>query len=236
MLWFPYLSCQTVEMYYLIRQSNLSEIAFCLFCRSWLILNKDACRSKPRSQCGGANSDAANIRWKLGSAVGPQSLGLHQPQVPHHNCQICTVPGFVISGELEGMICSLTGWCFFFSREWLIILCLQEEREKAAGIHNSNLSDSDSKDSTGNVVRRKSKGSSGGGGGPGGTGKTGPKMLRFGTNVDLSDERKWRPQLQELMKLPSFARVVSACNMLSHVGHVILGMNTVQLYMKVCIM
>jgi len=115
------------------------------------------------------------------------------------------------------------------------MFCLQEEREKAAGIHNSNLSDSDSKDSTGNVVRRKSKGSSGGGGGPGGTGKTGPKMLRFGTNVDLSDERKWRPQLQELMKLPSFARVVSACNMLSHVGHVILGMNTVQLYMKVCI-
>lgn len=86
------------------------------------------------------------------------------------------------------------------------------------------------------MVRRKSKGSSGGGGGPGGTGKAGPKMLRFGTNVDLSDERKWRPQLQELMKLPSFARVVSACNMLSHVGHVILGMNTVQLYMKVCIM
>jgi len=84
------------------------------------------------------------------------------------------------------------------------------------------------------VVRRKSKGSSGGSGGLGGTGKTGPKMLRFGTNVDLSDERKWRPQLQELMKLPSFARVVSACNMLSHVGHVILGMNTVQLYMKVC--
>ncbi|ERL85192.1 hypothetical protein D910_02614 [Dendroctonus ponderosae] len=59
------------------------------------------------------------------------------------------------------------------------------------------------------------------------------KTLKFGTNVDLSDERKWRPQLQELMKLPAFARVVSAANMLSHVGHVILGMNTVQLYMKV---
>lgn len=61
----------------------------------------------------------------------------------------------------------------------------------------------------------------------------GSKMLRFGTNVDLSDERKWRQQLQELTKLPAFARVVSAGNMLSHVGHVILGMNTVQLYMKV---
>ncbi|XP_063850779.1 lysine-specific demethylase 6A-like isoform X3 [Scylla paramamosain] len=60
-----------------------------------------------------------------------------------------------------------------------------------------------------------------------------PKTIKFGTNVDLSDEKKWRPQLQELMKLPAFARVVSAGNMLSHVGHPILGMNTVQLYMKV---
>ena len=39
--------------------------------------------------------------------------------------------------------------------------------------------------------------------------------------------------MQELMKLPAFGRVISASNMLSHVGHVILGMNTVQLYMKV---
>ncbi|RXG68549.1 Lysine-specific demethylase 6A [Armadillidium vulgare] len=59
------------------------------------------------------------------------------------------------------------------------------------------------------------------------------KTIKFGTNVDLSDEKKWRPQLQELTKLPAFARVVSAGNMLSHVGHPILGMNTVQLYMKV---
>lgn len=59
------------------------------------------------------------------------------------------------------------------------------------------------------------------------------KTVKFGTNVDLSDEKKWRTQLQELMKLPAFARVVSAGNMLSHVGHMILGMNTVQLYMKV---
>lgn len=51
--------------------------------------------------------------------------------------------------------------------------------------------------------------------------------------MDLSDEKKWKAQLQELIKLPAFARVVSAGNMLSHVGHVILGMNTVQLYMKV---
>lgn len=59
------------------------------------------------------------------------------------------------------------------------------------------------------------------------------KLIKFGTNVDLSDERKWKPQLHELTKLPVFTRVVSASNMLSHVGHTILGMNTVQLYMKV---
>ena len=44
---------------------------------------------------------------------------------------------------------------------------------------------------------------------------------------------RWKQQLQELSKLPAFARVVSAGNLLSHVGHTILGMNTVQLYMKV---
>lgn len=59
------------------------------------------------------------------------------------------------------------------------------------------------------------------------------KIIKFGTNCDLSDEKKWLPQLQELTKLPTFLKVVSASNMLSHVGHTILGMNTVQLYMKV---
>ncbi|XP_033096084.1 histone demethylase UTY-like isoform X2 [Anneissia japonica] len=59
------------------------------------------------------------------------------------------------------------------------------------------------------------------------------KMLKFGTNVDLSDENKWKKQLHELSKLPVFTRIVSAANMLSHVGYQILGMNTVQLYMKV---
>ena len=43
------------------------------------------------------------------------------------------------------------------------------------------------------------------------------------------------PPLQEMMKLPSWLRVVSAGNMLSHIGHQILGMNTIQLYMKVAI-
>ncbi|XP_066543041.1 lysine-specific demethylase 6A isoform X8 [Hoplias malabaricus] len=59
------------------------------------------------------------------------------------------------------------------------------------------------------------------------------KHIKFGTNIDLSDEIKWKLQLAELSKLPAFARVVSAGNLLSHVGHTILGMNTVQLYMKV---
>ncbi|XP_052867166.1 histone demethylase UTY [Anopheles cruzii] len=113
---------------------------------------------------------------------------------------------------------------------------IKEERDKLAGISAASTnSDSDSKDSISN-----SSGAGGGGGGAGGSGngkrkkcKNGNKMLRFGTNVDLSDERKWKAQLQELQKLPPFARVVSAANMLSHVGHMILGMNTVQLYMKV---
>ncbi|XP_026480473.1 histone demethylase UTY-like isoform X2 [Ctenocephalides felis] len=102
---------------------------------------------------------------------------------------------------------------------------LKEEKDKLPGVSINNLSDSDSKDSTGNIMKKKTKGL--------GARTNGSKMLKFGTNVDLSDEKKWRAQLQELMKLPAFARVVSAGNMLSHVGHVILGMNTVQLYMKV---
>lgn len=58
-------------------------------------------------------------------------------------------------------------------------------------------------------------------------------VVTFGTNVDLSDSKKWKAQLDELDKLPMFSRVVSPSNMLTHVGHSILGMNTVQLYMKV---
>ncbi|XP_058124387.1 histone demethylase UTY [Anopheles coustani] len=118
---------------------------------------------------------------------------------------------------------------------------IKEERDKLAGISAvSTNSDSDSKDS---ISNSSSAGGPGGAAGAAGSGtgsngkrkkcKNGNKMLRFGTNVDLSDERKWKAQLQELQKLPPFARVVSAANMLSHVGHMILGMNTVQLYMKV---
>ncbi|XP_049729467.1 lysine-specific demethylase 6A-like isoform X2 [Elephas maximus indicus] len=59
------------------------------------------------------------------------------------------------------------------------------------------------------------------------------KTIKFGTNIDLSDDKKWKLQLHELTKLPAFVRVVSAGNLLSHVGHTIVGMNSVQLYMKV---
>ncbi|KAH8038682.1 hypothetical protein HPB51_002826 [Rhipicephalus microplus] len=98
---------------------------------------------------------------------------------------------------------------------------LKEEQEKAQGVQRESDSDSNSslpRASAGGKRWRRSAHF---------------KTIKFGTNVDLSDERKWRPQLQELTKLPAFARVVSAGNMLSHVGHTILGMNTVQLYMKV---
>lgn len=63
--------------------------------------------------------------------------------------------------------------------------------------------------------------------------KTVGKIIKFGTNIDLSDPKRWKPQLQELLKLPAFMRVESNNNMLSLVGHTILGMNSVQLYMKV---
>ncbi|KAI1709800.1 jmjC domain, hydroxylase domain-containing protein [Ditylenchus destructor] len=59
------------------------------------------------------------------------------------------------------------------------------------------------------------------------------KVIKFGTNVDLSDEKKFKTQLNELHKMPSFCRISSASNLLTHLGHTVLGMNTVQLYMKV---
>ena len=43
------------------------------------------------------------------------------------------------------------------------------------------------------------------------------KMIKFGTNVDLSDTKKWKPQLAELTKLPLFSKFVCGSNMLCHV-------------------
>ncbi|KAM6418562.1 lysine-specific demethylase 6A isoform 13-T17 [Pluvialis apricaria] len=92
---------------------------------------------------------------------------------------------------------------------------LREENEKKS--HHKDHSDNESTSSENSGRRRR-----------------GPfKTIKFGTNIDLSDDKKWKLQLHELTKLPAFVRVVSAGNLLSHVGHTILGMNTVQLYMKV---
>uniref|UniRef100_A0A915D198 Uncharacterized protein n=1 Tax=Ditylenchus dipsaci TaxID=166011 RepID=A0A915D198_9BILA len=49
------------------------------------------------------------------------------------------------------------------------------------------------------------------------------KMIKFGTNVDLSDERKFQAQLKELNKMPAFCRISAACNLLTHLGHTVLG-------------
>ncbi|GAB1864581.1 Histone demethylase UTX [Camponotus japonicus] len=59
------------------------------------------------------------------------------------------------------------------------------------------------------------------------------KKIRFGTNVDLSNVKKWKSQLEELKKLPPLFQVESDDNMLNYVGYKILGMNTIQLYMAV---
>ncbi|XP_069429675.1 lysine-specific demethylase 6A-like isoform X1 [Ovis canadensis] len=92
---------------------------------------------------------------------------------------------------------------------------LREENEKK--MQHREYSDNESTSSDNSGRRRK-----------------GPfKTIKFGTNIDLSDDKKWKLQLLELTKLPAFVRVVSAGNLLSHLGHTILGMNTVQLYMKV---
>ena len=57
--------------------------------------------------------------------------------------------------------------------------------------------------------------------------------LKHGYYVDLSFEHKFRQQLQEMVKLPHWTRVVSAGNMLSHLGYPLLGMNTVKMSMKI---
>ncbi len=57
--------------------------------------------------------------------------------------------------------------------------------------------------------------------------------LKYTDNEHMSDSRRWKLQLSELTKLPSWARVVSAGNMLSHLGYPIQGMNTVKLIMQV---
>ena len=57
--------------------------------------------------------------------------------------------------------------------------------------------------------------------------------LKHGHYIDLSYEHRFRQQLQEMAKLPHWTRVVSAGNMLSHLGYQMLGINTVKMSMKV---
>jgi histone demethylase len=59
------------------------------------------------------------------------------------------------------------------------------------------------------------------------------KKIKFGTNVDLSNSKKWHAQQKELTKLPEFMQVNSKKNMLSHVGYNVKGCNTLQMYLKV---
>ncbi|KHJ41379.1 alpha,alpha-trehalase [Trichuris suis] len=80
------------------------------------------------------------------------------------------------------------------------------------------------------------------------------KEIKFGANFDLSDGNLWNDQLKvalidcfrqkrvrssflrllkELAKLPPFCRLYASCNLLSHLGHAIIGMNTVRVHLKV---
>lgn len=59
------------------------------------------------------------------------------------------------------------------------------------------------------------------------------RIVRTANRIDLSDEKRWRPQLNELNKLPYFIRCVSASNMLTHLGQAVPGINTVVMNMHV---
>lgn len=59
------------------------------------------------------------------------------------------------------------------------------------------------------------------------------KDVKSASMIDLSDEKKWRPQLNELNKLPNFMKCVSASNMLTHIGSPVPGINTTVMSMHV---
>jgi len=63
--------------------------------------------------------------------------------------------------------------------------------------------------------------------------QTKQKFVKSANSIDLSDDKKWRPQLNELNKLPNFIKCVSASNMLIHVGTSISGLNTIAMSMHV---
>ena len=64
-----------------------------------------------------------------------------------------------------------------------------------------------------------------------------PLSISLGSSYRFENYFKANPILtsflQELMKLPHWTRVVSAGNMLSHLGYQLVGMNTIRMSMKV---
>lgn len=61
--------------------------------------------------------------------------------------------------------------------------------------------------------------------------------VHLGINMDICNfEKKWKLQLEELQKLPSFVQMDFENNMLNHMDHKILGVNNkIQLYLMVYI-
>lgn len=59
------------------------------------------------------------------------------------------------------------------------------------------------------------------------------KFVKSANMIDLSDDKKWRSQLNELNKLPHFMKCVSASNMLTHIGLAVPGLNTISMSMHV---
>jgi histone demethylase len=119
---------------------------------------------------------------------------------------------------------------------------MQEERDNKSK-PSAKESESDSNES--NAFRRSSEGSIKQHEAPSMTSKPGStskklkkeesrtKFVKSAFMIDLSDDKKWRAQLNELNKLPHFIRCVSASNMLTHIGLAVPGLNTIGMSMHV---
>lgn len=125
---------------------------------------------------------------------------------------------------------------------------LQEEQEMKSNHHSSTsskqgLNRESETDSNGSTLQGGTKLNSGHQQQPASTNKNNNvkkikrdvriKLVRSASKIDISDEKIWRPQLHELTKLPSFVKCLSASNILSHIGDILIGVNTVDLSMKV---
>lgn len=84
------------------------------FRRSWSVLDKNSRRGKPWPCGGGANTapaDPGRERW----SVWQQSVALWEQPILLHHCQVCTVPGCLFPGVVQGIGID-------FSRQRLIVL------------------------------------------------------------------------------------------------------------------